>query len=29
MRDAFAFKEREFQDNDAKIKVVDHDLYRA
>ncbi len=29
MRDAVAFKERECQDNDAKIKAVDYDLYKA
>ena len=29
LRDAVAFKERECQDNDAKIKSVDYDLYKA
>jgi hypothetical protein len=29
MRDAVAFKERECQDNDAKIKAVDYDLYKS
>ena len=28
LRDAVAFKERECQDNDAKIKSVDYDLYK-
>lgn len=29
LRDGVAFKERECQDNDAKIKAVDYDLYKA
>ena len=29
LRDAVAMKERECQDNDAKIKAVDYDLYKA
>jgi len=29
LRDGVAFKERECQDNDAKIKSVDYDLYKA
>lgn len=29
LRDAVAFKERECQDNDAKLKSVDYDLYKA
>ena len=29
LRDAVAFKERECQDNDAKIKSIDYDLYKA
>jgi hypothetical protein len=28
-RDNVAFKERECQDNDAKIKSIDYDLYKA
>lgn len=29
MRDGVAMKERECQDNDARIKSVDYDLYKA
>jgi chromosome segregation ATPase len=29
MRDGVAFKERECQDNDARIKAVDYDLFKA
>jgi hypothetical protein len=29
LRDGVALKERECQDNDAKIKSVDYDLYKA
>ena len=29
LRDCVAVKERECQDNDAKIKAVDYDLYKA
>jgi chromosome segregation ATPase len=29
LRDSVAFKERECQDNDAKIKSIDYDLYKA
>ena len=29
LRDAVAFKERECQDNDAKLKSVDYDYYKA
>jgi len=29
LRDAVAFKERECADNDAKIKSIDYDLYKA
>lgn len=29
MRDQVAMKERECQDNDAKIKSIDYDLYKA
>jgi chromosome segregation ATPase len=29
MRDAVAMKERECQDNDARIKSVDYDLFKA
>jgi len=29
LRDSVSFKERECQDNDAKLKSVDYDLYKA
>ena len=29
LRDTVAYKERECQDNDAKIKSIDYDLYKA
>ena len=29
LRDGVAFKERECQDNDARIKAVDYDLFKA
>jgi chromosome segregation ATPase len=29
LRDGVAMKERECQDNDAKIKSIDYDLYKA
>lgn len=29
LRDGVALKERECQDNDAKIKSIDYDLYKA
>lgn len=29
LRDAVAMKERECQDNDARIKSIDYDLYKA
>lgn len=29
MRDGVAMKERECQDNDAKVKSIDYDLYKA